>query len=200
MPACQPLCCGGKVTDKAQLCNLSMSAVTVIPNADFIDKSDASSSSTYKAYCAERAPMEQLHPALTVDHKAMRKAWYRGPVKVAFGFGTTIDDLIAYAKRVELLTNEKLDACKNRQYRAIYINRGMFAVERHLTWVTRVRLNFFTPAHVKYDTIVTLWDNYAKEDRELDDQDTKEVLDLLRKELCLPEEEQPLWYFITDFD
>lgn len=63
-----------------------------------------------------------------------------------------------------------------------------------------MRLNFFTPAHVKYDTIVTLWDNYAKEDRELDDQDTKEVLDLLRKELCLPEEEQPLWYFITDFD
>lgn len=89
--------------------------------------------------------MEQLHPALTVDPKAMRKAWYRGAVKVAFGFGTTIDDLIAYAKRVELLTDEKLDACKNRQYRAIYINRGMFAVERHLTWVTRVHQETHPP-------------------------------------------------------
>lgn len=81
--------------------------------------------------------MKQLHPALTVDHKAMRKTWYRGPVKVAFGFGTTIDDLIAYAKRLELMTDAKLNNCKSRQSRAIYINRGLFAVERHLTWVTR---------------------------------------------------------------
>ncbi|EIM83764.1 uncharacterized protein STEHIDRAFT_132908 [Stereum hirsutum FP-91666 SS1] len=148
----------------------------------------------YDAYCAARQPMEQLPLALTVDYSAMRL-----PVKVALGFGTTIADLTAYVKRVELLTYEELlSSCQNRQYRDIYINGGIVSLERYLGWVTLERIDFklWTPVHVKYDTVVTLWTNYTLPEHQLDDQDTKEVLDILRKELCLPEEEQPLWYFI----
>lgn len=137
--------------------------------------------------------MEQLPLALTVDYSAMRL-----PVKVAFGFGTTIADLTAYVKRVELLTYEELNNCRNRQYSDIYINGGIVSLERYLGWVTREQIDFklWTPVHVKYDIVVTLWDNYTLPAYQPNDQDTKEVLDLLRKELCLPEEEQPLWYFI----
>lgn len=142
--------------------------------------------------------MEQLHPALTVDHSAIHRSWYRGPVKLAFGFGTNIVDLTSYAKRASLLSDSKLAACKNKQHRELLITRAIFAVEHHLVWVTRARVNFHTPVHVRYDTVVALWDNYTKEKHELDDQDTKEVLDLLRKELHLPEAEQPLWYFVTE--
>lgn len=49
--------------------------------------------------------------------------------------------------------------------------------------------------HVKYDTIITLWDNYTMEDMEMDEEDTGEVIGLLREALGMTEDEQPLWYF-----
>lgn len=149
----------------------------------------------FNAYCRARQPMEQLHPALVVDHDAMRHSWYREPVKLAFGFGTTIDDLLAYANKAKILTTEKLKACEDEQEQHIMVTKALWSVEHHLRWVTRARLEFRTPVHVKYDTVITLWDNFTKEDQELDDEDTKEVLDLLKEELGLPNGEQPLWYF-----
>lgn len=138
--------------------------------------------------------MEQLPLDLTVDHSAMRF-----PVKVAFGFGTTIADLTAYTKRVELLAHERLNNCTPEQYRKIYGPiKGIISFERYFEWLTGgAQIDLWTPVHVKYDAVVTLWDNYTLPQYQLDDQDTKEVLDLLRKELCLPEDEQPLWYFIS---
>lgn len=151
----------------------------------------------FDAYCRARQPLSQLPLSLTVDHSAMRHWWYREPVKLAFGFGTTIDDLLAYANKVKILTTEKLEACEEETLEDLMVTKALKSVERHLRWVTRARLKFRTPVHVKYDTVITLWDNFTKEAQELDDEDTKEVLDLLREELGLPEDEQPMWYFET---
>lgn len=148
----------------------------------------------YPAYCAAREPMEQLPLGLSVDHSLASRPYYQGPVKLLYGFATTIEDLLDYAKKVKILTELKLKATEDdAQDRKYLFCDCVRAVEKHLRWVTRARLKFRTPVHIKYDTVITLWDNYAKET--LDDEDTKEVLDLLREELCLPEEMQPLWYF-----
>lgn len=113
--------------------------------------------------------------------------------------GTTVEDLLTYAKKVKILTDAKLNATENdAQDREYMLCDCVNDVEKYLRWVTRARLRFRTPVHVKYDTVITLWDNYTKEAQELDDEDTKEVLDLLRKELPTLKDEQPLWYFETE--
>lgn len=141
--------------------------------------------------------MEQLPLRFTVDHSLASRVYYSGP-KLLFGFGTTIPDLLAYAEKVKILTDAKLKATENdAQDREYMLCDCVKYVEKHLRWVTRARLKFRTPVHVKYDTVITLWDNYTKEEQELDDDDTKEVLDLLREELSVLKEEQPLWYFET---
>lgn len=126
----------------------------------------------------------------------IRNPYYSGPPKLFYGFGTTFEDLVTYAKKANILTDAKLEATEaDAQDREYLLRDCADAVEKHLRWVTRARLKFCTPVHVEYDTIITLWDNYNMEDMEMDDKDTKEVLDLLREEMPSLREQQPLWYF-----
>lgn len=126
------------------------------------------------------------------------RPYYNGPVKLLYGFGTTVEDLFAYAKKINFLTDAKLQAAedsddaKDREY---LLCDCVKYVEKYLRWETRARLRFRTPVHVKYDTVITLWDNYTMEDMEMDEEDTGEVLGLLREALGMKEDEQPLWYF-----
>lgn len=143
--------------------------------------------------------MEQLPPGLSVDHTLIRRPYYRGPVTLLYGLATTFDDLVAYAKKVKILTDAKLKATEDdAQDREYLLIDCVTDVEKHLRWVTRARLKFRTPVHVEYDTVITLWDNYNVVDMEMDDKDTKEVLDLLKEELPCLKDQQPLWYFDRD--
>lgn len=139
--------------------------------------------------------MTQLSRALTVDYTLVGDPWYNGPVKLSFGFGVTSDTLIQYALEKKLVDPRKLtegdpEFISYERYFAIN------AVIKHLERVTGApKLYIRFPMSPEYEYMISLYDNYSKRVDEMDEDDEREVLDIIRKELNIPDDVPAMWWF-----
>lgn len=150
----------------------------------------------YRQFVESRAPMLQLPPSLAVDRNLAKEPWYCGPIKVIFGFGITRANLISYAKRAGLFYEKKLSKSEEVQQMELS-NVVLFLVPPHLEYKTStLKIHIRRPLHAKYDYVVGLYDNWTQADEQFVAEDEKEILDILRAELEIGDEEPPMWYFL----
>lgn len=148
----------------------------------------------YRRSCEARRPFTQLPKALTADHDARSEVWYRGPAKLCFGFGVNSDHLIDYA-----LKHDLVDPSKLREGTPLDIGRARFwaieAVVDYLQYISEAsKLHIGFPLSTEYEYMIYLYSNYSKEDEEMDEEDEKEILDNLRRELDIPEDVPAMWF------
>lgn len=139
--------------------------------------------------------MTQLPRTLTVDHEALNDPWYNGPVKLSFGFGVKSETLIQYALRKKLVDPRKLT---EGDPKVIGYERcfAIDAVVAHLVRVTGVpKLYIRFPASPDYEYMISLYDNYSQRVDEMDEDDEREVLEILRKELDIADDVPAMWWF-----
>lgn len=139
--------------------------------------------------------MTQLSRALTVDHELVNDPWYNGPDKLSFGFGAKSDTLIEYALEKKLVDPRKLTEGDPKfigYERYFAINRVIKHLER-VTGAPRLYVRF--PTSPDYEYMISLYDNYSKRVDEMDEDDEREVLDILRKELNISDDVPAMWWF-----
>lgn len=66
----------------------------------------------------------------------------------------------------------------------------------HLENVTEApKLHIGTPISFEYEYMIYLYNNFSKEDEEMKEDDEKEVLEILRRELGIQEDVPAMWWF-----
>ena len=145
----------------------------------------------YVKLCEQLKPMAQLPLALRLDRESYNP-WHDRPHYVCFGFGVTYRQLVDYALQVGILTPSS-PAWKH--------SPAAFQATMHLAKVALVELDMRSIYHPTYYCCVCLYSNYTQQSKELVDEDEKEVLDIIREELKIPDDEAPMWYFqMTDME
>ncbi|EKM53978.1 uncharacterized protein PHACADRAFT_257514, partial [Phanerochaete carnosa HHB-10118-sp] len=136
-------------------------------------------------------PMEQLPLTLRFDRENFKKPWYSSPsYRVCFSFGITRQQLVDYAHRVKLL---KLDSPDWKKSAAAY------NVALYLSVIAEAELDSRLIWHTRNRYCVSLYNNYTQYSKQLVEEDEKDVLDIIREELNIPDV-APMWYFQVDED
>ncbi|KAA1477643.1 hypothetical protein DENSPDRAFT_861609 [Dentipellis sp. KUC8613] len=152
----------------------------------------------FQRFCEARRPMEQLPLSLTVNHELLKDPCYDGPIKVSFGIGVSFDTLIDYAVRRKLIEHHRVTEGSQDLIDSAS-NVAVYRVVEHLKNITGARYMWFSlPVALEVDVVIDLYDNYTKEDYEMEEQDEKEVFEIVRSELGIPADETPKWWFIQD--
>lgn len=118
-------------------------------------------------------------PYLLDEDKARRGT---RPSLLHYGFALQVEHVMRYAKKHDLIDKRCGD------------NRGLMYVSvipaflERLEWMTGVRLHHDIPYSCDHHLIISLYSNYTKSILKLDE-------GILREELELGEDEQPLWWF-----
>ena len=126
--------------------------------------------------------MAQLPPELRPDPEGWKKPWYEGPAyKLCFGFGVTRRQLVDYATQVGIVSPSPSAAA--------------LLATRHIEEVAEVALEMRSIYHPTYNYCLRLYNNLTQYSEQLVEEDEKDVLDIIREELKITEEEVPMWYF-----
>ena len=139
----------------------------------------------YVKLCKQLKPMTQLPLALRLDHGSY-KPWHDRPHYVCFGFGVTHRQLVDYALQVGILSPSSP---------AWECSSAVFDATMHLARLALFELDMRCIYHPTYNYCVCLYSNYTQQSKELVEEDEKEVLDIVRKELKIPDDDAPMWYF-----
>ena len=141
--------------------------------------------------------MAQLDPELLVKRSLLKHSWYDGPTpgyRLCFGFGFTTQRMLDYALRAQLV---KTVPSHEDPAALTVIKRA----KRHLERLIEAPLDLRAIIHREYELCFSLYSNYTKWCRELEETDEKEVVEIIKKELHIPEDVAPMWYHqITDVD
>ena len=131
--------------------------------------------------------MAQLPVAFRPDPQGWKKPWHQGPTyTVCFGFGVTHDQLVEYAIRVGIVSSSRS---------ALRVTPAALYATKHIAKIAEVDLDMRSIYHPTYQYCLRLYNNYTQHFKELVEEDEKDVLDTIREELKIPEEEVPMWYF-----
>ena len=141
--------------------------------------------------------MTQLDPELLVKCSLLKHSWYDGPTpghRLCFGFGFTTQSMLDYALRAQLI--ETVPSHKDPAALTVIKH-----AKRHLERLIGAPLDLRVIIHREYEFCFSLYSNYTKWCRELEETDEKEVVEIMRKELHIPEDIPPMWYHqVTDVD
>ncbi|KAA1467442.1 hypothetical protein DENSPDRAFT_926611 [Dentipellis sp. KUC8613] len=152
----------------------------------------------FRNFCEARKPMEQLPLSLTVNHELLKDPCYTGPIKVSFGLGVSSDALVEYAIKHKGIERRAVEEGRKKSIGTIRA-LGVYKAVRFLKYISGAPyLSFCMPISMDVDYVVELYNNYTKEELEMDEQDEREVLEILKKELGISQEETPKWWFFSD--
>lgn len=111
------------------------------------------------------------------------------PPLLHYGFALQVGHVVRYAKKHDLLDKRCGD-----NFGLTYV-AAIPAFLDHLELATGVRLHFNKPYSCDYRCMVSLYSNYTKIILKLEDKEEKDVLRILKEELELGQDEEPLWWF-----
>ncbi|TFY63554.1 hypothetical protein EVG20_g6262 [Dentipellis fragilis] len=139
------------------------------------------------AHFKGREPMLKLPPHLQVSPS---RPAHTLP-KLLFGFALTFSQAFAYAKRRKLkLLNEKSDP----------VLRPSFAALKTITDLDRrtgADLSYQIPRVEGFDFMIALYANLTLEDDQLEEEEEKEVIEIIQRELRISD--PPKWYWDGTF-
>ncbi|EIN08987.1 hypothetical protein PUNSTDRAFT_134161 [Punctularia strigosozonata HHB-11173 SS5] len=101
-----------------------------------------------------------------------------------YGLGVPHDRLVSYAIRKEFIPAgaTRMMTCSDRML-------------RNLTMICRARIRLAVVVHPIYDFVLSLYSNFSLCEDELSEDDEDEVIDILKRELNLDPDAEPLWYW-----
>ncbi|KAA1475278.1 hypothetical protein DENSPDRAFT_418524 [Dentipellis sp. KUC8613] len=138
-------------------------------------------------YFKGREPMLTLPPHLQVSPS---RPAHMLP-KLLFGFALSFSQAFSYAKRRKIkLLGEKADPILRPSYAAL---KTITDLDRR----TGADLNYEIPRVEGYDFMIALYSNLTLEDDQLEEEEEKEVIEILQRELRISD--PPMWYWDGTF-
>lgn len=137
------------------------------------------------------APTAELPPEYVVPDPSWKGLRSNGiPSVLSYGFAFTLERLIQYGVLAKLIKTPKPSRA-----RVSILLQCICDHIQHLSG-TSSRPVLRDAIHDKYDVILALWDNYTVvKGAEVRKRDKDIILNTMRRELQIPDDEQPMWYF-----
>lgn len=134
--------------------------------------------------------MLELKPEYLVPDASVIPYYSLGaPDVVSFGFGVTYERMIQYAFKAGIIqTTAPTEDVIGMMCEDICVRIKAFS--------GAPQLDARTPIHDKYNVVIVLYDNYSKpRGFEMDRTQEEAIVQVIRRELQVPKDEKPMWYF-----